>query len=105
MERPYFVYLLRCADNSLYTGITTDVKRRFDEHSGKPLGAKYTAARTPVRMERVWSCDGRSAASKLEARIKQLSHAQKESLVSDGAQLEPLLGHVVDTTLYREETI
>jgi putative endonuclease len=105
VERPYFIYLLRCADNSLYTGITTDIRRRFAEHSGKPVGAKYTAARTPVRMERAWCCDGRSAASKLEARIKQLTHAQKELLVSDATQLAPLLAHVVDTTLYREETI
>lgn len=105
MQRSYFIYLLRCADNSLYTGITTDVARRFEEHSGKPVGAKYTAARTPIRMERVWSCEGRSAASKLEARIKQLTHAQKEQLVSDASQLTPLLGHVVDPTLYREESL
>ena len=105
MERAYFVYLLRCADNSLYTGITTDVGRRFEEHRSKPVGAKYTAARTPVRMERVWSCDGRSAASKLEARIKQLSHAQKERLVADGSRLSALLGQIIDTTLYREESV
>lgn len=105
MERPYFVYLLRCVDNSLYTGITTDVGRRFEEHSGKPVGAKYTASRIPVRMERVWSCDGRSAASKLEYRIKTLSHVQKELLIKDGRQLSVLLGQYIDTTLYQEETV
>ena len=105
MERPYFVYLLRCVDNSLYTGITTDVGRRFEEHSGKPVGAKYTASRTPVRMERVWSCDGRSTASKLEYRIKTLSHVQKELLIKDGRQLSVLLGQYIDTTLYQEETV
>lgn len=105
MERPYFVYLLRCADDSLYTGITTDVGRRFEEHSGKPVGAKYTASRAPVRMERVWSCDGRSAASRLEYRIKTLTHTQKERLVADGSQLSALLGQVIDTELYREESV
>lgn len=105
MGKPYFVYLLRCADNSLYTGITTDVTRRFTEHSGSPAGAKYTAARTPVRIERVWTCADRSLASRLEYRIKTLSHAQKERLVCDPAQLEGLLGHVLDISLYQEECL
>ena len=105
MEKPYFVYLLRCADHSLYTGITTDVSRRFAEHSGKPAGAKYTATRTPVRIERVWSCADRSLASRLEYAVKTLTHAQKERLVFDAAYLSELLGHRIDPHLYEEESL
>ncbi|MBR2406509.1 MAG: GIY-YIG nuclease family protein [Clostridia bacterium] len=106
MEKPYFVYLLRCADHSLYTGITTDVARRFAEHNGKSVGAKYTASRTPVRMERVWRCGDRAVASRLEYRIKKtLTHNQKELLVADPALLEELLGHVIDVSCYQEECL
>ena len=52
----YYTYMLRCADNSLYTGITTDVARRFAEHSGQIPGkcAKYTGSRKAVSIEAVW---------------------------------------------------
>ena len=106
VKKPYFIYILRCADNSLYTGITTDVARRFAEHRGKPVGAKYTATHTPVRMERVWQCCGRAAASRLEYRIKKtLTHTQKEQLVANPALLESLLGHVIDVSCYQEECL
>ena len=79
----YFVYILRCEDNSLYTGITTDLKRRFNEHSGVCSGgAKYTASRRPVKFEAAFSAEGRSAASKLEYRIKALKRTEKELLIS-----------------------
>lgn len=105
MDKPYFVYMLRCADDSLYTGITTDVARRFAEHGGKAAGAKYTASHIPVRVERVWRAPNRALASRLEYRIKTLSHTQKEQLVSNPAQLEKRLGHVIDISSYQEECL
>ncbi len=78
----YYVYMLRCGDDSLYTGITTDPVRRLAEHQGRGgRGAKYTAARRPVRMEAVWTAAGRSAASRMERRIKQLTKQEKEALI------------------------
>ncbi len=80
--KKYYVYILRCADNSLYTGITTDVSRRFEEHKNDvKKGAKYTATHTPVSVEAVFEADNRSEASKLEAHIKSLTKAQKEELI------------------------
>lgn len=79
----YYTYLLRCADGSLYTGITTDPARRFAQHTGKQTGgAKYTAARHAVRMEAVWRAPSRTAAAQLEYRIKHLTKAEKEQLIS-----------------------
>lgn len=81
MIKPYFVYMLRCTDGSLYTGITTDVKRRFAEHlAGGAVGAKYTKNHTPKEIAAVWKAENRSVASKLEWRIKHLTKAQKEML-------------------------
>ena len=80
----YYTYILRCADGSLYTGITTDLVRRFAEHSGGigRSGAKYTAARKPVAYECAFICPDRSSASRLEAAIKRLTRAQKLMLIS-----------------------
>ncbi len=75
------VYILLCADNSLYTGITTDVERRLDEHNGASLGARYTRARQPVQLVYQESCPCRSTAAKREAAIKQLSRAEKLDLI------------------------
>lgn len=78
----YYVYMLRCGDGSLYTGITTDPARRFAEHQGQGgRGAKYTAARRAVRMEAVWTAVDRSAASRLERHIKLLAKREKEALI------------------------
>ncbi len=84
MSKPYYVYLLRCADESLYAGITTDVERRFAEHlSGNIKGAKYTKAHTPKELAAVWQTENRSAASKVEWRLKRLTKAQKEILCKE----------------------
>ena len=77
----YYVYILRCADNPLYTGSTTDVARRAAVHnSGR--GAKYTRSRRPVKVVYWESCPDRSAALRREAAIKRLSRAEKEALIS-----------------------
>lgn len=80
----YYTYILRCSDNSLYTGITTDLARRFSEHAGGigRAGAKYTAAKKPVAYECAFVCPDRSSASRLEAAIKRLTRAQKLRLIS-----------------------
>jgi putative endonuclease len=76
-----YVYILLCSDNSLYTGITTDLERRLDEHNLSPLGAKYTRARRPLQL--VWSqtAISKSEASKIEHSIKKLSRTQKLDLI------------------------
>ena len=80
----YHLYILECADKTLYTGITTDLARRVAEHNSSPLGAKYTKARRPVRL--VFSCPfrDRSEASQEEARIKRLPRDRKFTLIRKG---------------------
>ncbi len=78
----WFVYMVRCADNSLYTGITTDVSRRVEEHNGVgDMGAKYTRVRRPVNVVYQEEVASRSEASKREFAIKKLKKYQKEALI------------------------
>ena len=74
------LYVLRCSDDSLYTGVTTDVARRLFRHA-KGKAAKYTRSRLPVRLERSWPVGSRSEALKLEHRVKKLSRQRKERLL------------------------
>jgi putative endonuclease len=79
----WFVYIVRCADDSLYTGITKDVDRRIQEHNaGDKLAAKYTRARLPVVLVHQETCESRSAATKREIEIKQLSRKGKKVLLA-----------------------
>ncbi len=78
---PWFVYLLRCADGSLYAGITTDVARRVAEHnSSDVLGARYTRGRRPVALVYAEASDSRSAACRRERQIKRMPRAAKLAL-------------------------
>ncbi len=78
----YHLYILRCADGTLYTGITTDVARRVAEHNGDmPRGAKYTQARRPVTLVYSRRFRTRSNAQREEARVKRLSRMEKLSLI------------------------
>jgi putative endonuclease len=78
----WYVYMLRCADNSLYTGITTDISRRVKEHNkSNKLGAKYTRARRPVILVYQQDCLSRSDAASNEYRLKKLNKKSKEALV------------------------
>lgn len=77
----WFVYMIEASDKSYYTGITTDVERRFDEHCSSVLGAKYFNGRTPVKVIYQEAEHSRSSASKREYAIKKLSRRQKELLV------------------------
>jgi len=77
----WFLYLIRCKDDSLYAGITTDVDRRFAEHqSGK--GAKYLRGKAPLTLVFQQRIGSRSAALKAEASIKKLSKADKETIIN-----------------------
>ena len=73
----YYLYILRCADKTLYTGITTDLKRRVAEHNSSALGAKYTRARRPVKLVYAKKFRGRSLAARAEARMKKLTRKEK----------------------------
>jgi putative endonuclease len=83
MNLCWYVYILRCADDSLYTGITTDLQRRLQEHNGKLSGdgAKYTRGRRPVEPVYIEQVDSRAEASRRESTIKGLSRKQKLQLV------------------------
>lgn len=98
----YYTYILRCEDESLYTGIAADVKKRMAQHFGKTSQcAKYTRSRRPLKLEAVWeSCD-RSSASKLEYRIKQLAKEKKQRLI-DTDELSVL--KETDAGMYRRLT-
>ncbi len=79
----WFVYILHCADDSLYTGICTDVERRLNEHNhNDKKAARYTRVRRPVTLVYQESCLNRSVASKREAAIKKLKRPQKVLLVT-----------------------
>ncbi|KKU78454.1 MAG: Endo/excinuclease amino domain protein [Parcubacteria group bacterium GW2011_GWA2_47_7] len=82
MQSNYYVYILLCNNNSLYTGITTDLKRRFAEHE-KGTGAKYTRAHPPIEIVYKKKVSNRSLAQKREAKIKKMSRIQKLMLISE----------------------
>jgi putative endonuclease len=80
----YFVYMLKCADGTFYTGIATELERRVDEHNSSDKGAKYTRTRRPVTLVYSEVHPDRSSASKREYKIKKtMSRAQKKKLVGD----------------------
>lgn len=75
--------MLRCADDTLYSGITTDLKRRVEEHNtDNKKGAKYTRVRRPVELVYKKRCKDRSRAASAEAALKQLTKIEKEALIS-----------------------
>lgn len=83
-SKPYYVYILRCSDGSLYTGITPDIRKRMMAHCGKIKGgAKYTRSHPAVKIESAWKTEGRIYASRIECAIKKLTRPQKLSLVSE----------------------
>jgi putative endonuclease len=85
------LYIIEASDASLYTGITTDVERRFGEHAQGPKGARYFNGRSPLRV--IYREDGhsRASASRREAEIKKLSRRAKQSLIEQASvvALEP----------------
>ena len=78
------VYMLRCSDNSLYTGITNDLDRRLQAHNTGRAGARYTRSRRPVELVYQESQPSKSAALKREHELRQLSKLQKEAFIRQG---------------------
>lgn len=85
----WYVYMVRCRDNSLYTGYTDNVERRAAVHN-TGRGAKYTRSRGPVTVVYREECPDKSAALKREYAIKHLTHAEKEALIAGHAEKESL---------------
>ena len=96
----YYTYMLRCEDNSIYTGITTDVKRRMEEHflQGEKC-AKYTLRHKAKKIEGVWESETRVFASKLEYHFKRLTKVQKEEILKK-KKLEKYLENKIDVNQY-----
>jgi putative endonuclease len=94
---PWTVYIARCADGSLYTGITTDPDRRLAEHN-RGAGGAYTRSRLPVAMVYLEVTASRSEALRRELDIKRLSPGKKKALASDGEGTSILDGGTVNAT-------
>lgn len=98
----YYIYMLRCSDNSIYTGITTDLNRRIKEHMEKgEKCAKYTSVHDVIKLEAAFTTGSKSDASKLEYRIKKLKKSDKEKLILNNDFLYSIFGNKLDMSLYR----
>ena len=99
----YYTYMLRCTDNSIYTGITSDLKRRMEEHfSQNEKCAKYTASHHAKKLEAVWESENRILAAKLEFHIKKsLTKKEKEELIKNSNLLDKFLGNKIEAINYK----
>lgn len=87
--KKYYVYILRCDDNSLYTGITNNIEKRMYAHIHKlKEAAAYTKSRNVVKMECLWTADNRSLASQLEYKVKKMTKEVKENLIQNPQQIK-----------------
>ena len=87
----WYLYLLRRADGALYTGITTNVERRIEEHANSKRGARALRSRGPLQLVYHTSLEGRSLASRAEHRVKSLDRRRKEALVREQPDSQALL--------------
>ncbi len=85
----WFVYMIRCSDASLYTGVTTDIARRFKEHKESKKGSKYARAKIPLRVVYEETYANRSMAQKRESEIKKFEKKEKELLVKSQKKVIP----------------
>ncbi|MDD3120523.1 MAG: GIY-YIG nuclease family protein [Candidatus Gracilibacteria bacterium] len=90
----YHIYILQCADSTLYTGITVDLERRIEEHNSSNLGARYTSIRRPVKLVYFQVCANRKEASREEMRIKKLSRKEKLELIKMQNNLSYILSYI-----------
>lgn len=99
----YYTYMLRCKDNSIYTGITTNLERRMEEHLQKTdKCAKYTFTHTAIKLEAAWETESRTSASRLEYYIKHLKKAQKEGLITGNLILKDIFKDKLDCEVYEK---
>ena len=97
----YYVYMLRCTNSSIYTGITNNLERRMKEHFNKDKKcAKYTLTHTAEKLECAWETEDRVFASKLEYHIKKLVKGKKEELILN-KNLESVLEGKIDFNKYK----
>lgn len=96
----YYTYMVRCKDNSIYTGMTNNLEKRIKEHVSKN-GAKYTRTHNAIKLEIAWKSKEKSLACKLEYHIKQLNKQQKENLIK-GEKLSKYVTGKVDCRRYRK---
>jgi putative endonuclease len=87
----YSLYIVRCADGTLYTGIAIDVERRIREHESGTRGAKYLRGRSPLNLEFSECLGDRARAQQFEYRVKQLERDRKEALIAGHCSLAELL--------------
>ena len=98
----YYTYMLRCSDNSIYTGMTNNLEKRINEHLSKDKnGAKYTKSHNAIKLEIAWKSKENSLACKLEYYIKTLNKQQKENLIC-GEKLVTYLRGKVDCRRYKK---
>jgi len=91
MSSSWYVYILHCADDSLYTGIATDTTRRVAEHNDNDqLAARYTRTRRPVKLVYQEVCENRAAATRREHAIKRLPRHEKIALIGEDGDKSPL---------------
>ena len=97
----YYTYMLRCSDNSIYTGMTRNLEKRIKEHLSKSKnGAKYTKSHNAIKLETAWRSKEKSLACKLEYQIKNLTKQQKENLIK-GEKLSTYFKGKLDCRRYR----
>lgn len=83
MKNQWYTYIVKCSDNTLYTGVTTDLERRVNEHNNSDKGAKYTKTRRPVKLVYNETHTDRSSSSKRESEIKKLSRIDKLKIINE----------------------
>ena len=103
----WWLYMIRTGQGHLYTGITTDVSRRFAEHQQGKVGAKYLRSKGPLTLVYQVEIGGRSLTSKVEYAIKALAKAQKETLVVQQLSRKSLLArlHLPESTLHKDSLL
>ncbi len=93
--KTWFLYLIRCKNNSLYTGITTDVMRRFKEHQGNDRkGSKYLRGKAPLKLVLKKKIGNKSLTSKVEAKVKKLPKDKKEMFVKGKIRIKEIIDQV-----------
>ena len=95
--------MIRCSDNSIYTGMTNDIIKRIEKHKTGE-GAKYTKSHHAEKIEALWKCKDKSLACKLEYQIKQLNKKQKEELINIG-KLNTYFKGKIDCRRYTRENV